>query len=258
MKRPGRKQARAAAVLIAALACLLAGPAAALDDRSILWVSWVKPKAGMEREFVAGLHAHQAWRKGQGETWRWIVWRIGSGERSGTYAIGTFDRRWADFADPPVPAAAARAHWLAAVAPFVASTDVHHYTYQKTLNTLRDDQPPRKFSVTEEFELRPGREADFVAAAAKIRDAINAAGLPYFYEWYRLETGGVQPLYARVRLLWDWQELEVDDAAVEAAVTQTFGARQGAKILAQFHDAVRRETNRYAELRPDLFLIPET
>jgi hypothetical protein len=243
-------------ILLALALYLWAATASALDDQSILWVSWIKPRPGMERQFENGLKAHHDWRRENGDTWQWIVWRISSGQRSGTYAVGTFNHRWSDFQSAPVALIAARQNYLELIDPFVESANVHHYTYQKSLNTLRDDLPPRKFSVTEEFELLPGREADFVEAAARIREAIVQTGLPYYYEWYRLETGGPQPLYARVRLLWNWQELETDDAAVLNAVRQTFGERRAASIMAKFNGAIRTETNRYAELRPDLSYIP--
>lgn len=244
------------AIVAAALVSFTDSGSAALRDQSILWVAWITPREGMELPFEDALKLHQQWRLDQNDSWRWITWRISSGERTGTYAVGTFNHSWEDFQSPPVPTASAHAHFQETVAPYVESVVVHHYSYQSSIGHVPDHLPPRSFSITDEFEIIPGRERRFFEAARQINLAIIDQGVPYYYEWYRLETGGAQPLYARVRLLWNWSDLDIGHREVIAALEERYGKRKATSILAEFSDSVHKHTNRYAQLRPDLFQIP--
>lgn len=245
---------RVIAITFAILA--LAGPAKALDEGSILWVSWIQPRAGQEAEFEQALKAHHDWRREQGDTWSWLVWRIGSGERTGTYAVGTFGHRWSEFDSPPVDEAAARAHFINTVEPHVDSTRVEHYSYLASLGNLRADLPPRKFSVTEAIEVHVGMEREFLDAIAKITAAIKEQAWPVYYEWYQLETGGTKPAYARVRLLWSWGDLADQEMSLREVLVKTYGPAHAQQIADQFNRTVRQRENRTALLRPDLFYLP--
>ncbi len=190
-------------ILIATgLSALLSAPAPALDDGSILWVSWIQPKPGMERQLEEGIRAHHEWRRTQHDRWVWIAWQIGSGPRAGTIALGTFNHPWSDFDAPPVDPKSAEENFRQTVRPHAASVLVEHYAYLGPVSNSPADLPPRKASVTEEIQVKGGREREFLDAIGKISSAIKKAGWPNYYEWFRLDTGGDQPTYARVRLLW--------------------------------------------------------
>lgn len=238
------------------LQALAPSAAAALDDQSVLWVSWIKPKPGMEAEFEAGIRAHHRWRADQGDTWAWLVWRIDTGAATGTYAIGTFNHAWSDFDTPPVDLALARENRRQTIMPYVDSIRVEHYVYQAAISNVPDDLPPRNFSITEMIEVRVGKERDFMSAVSGITDAIKQVGWPNYYEWYRLDYGGRQPTYARVRLLWSWDDLANPEKSLRDVLEQVYGEREAAKIADMFNAAVERRENRTAILRKELFYVP--
>ncbi len=241
-------------MLVAAFMC--APGAQALDDQSVLWVSWIKPKPGMENEFEAGIRAHHRWRAEQGDTWTWLVWRIDTGPLTGTYAIGTFNHRWSDFDAPPVSLQAAEANRRTTIMPYVETIRTEHYAYEGAISNVPDELPPRNFSITEMIDVRIGRERDFMDAVTKITAAIRQTGWPNYYEWYRLDYGARKPTWARVRLLWSWDDLAAPDVTLRDVLVQVYGEREAANIADSFNSAVERRDNRTAILKKDLFYIP--
>lgn len=239
-----------------AVLLLAAGTASALDDQSLLWVYWIEPRAGMETQFEQALQAHHVWRREQDDPWTWIVWRIASGPRSGTYAVGAFNRQWADFDNPPVAPDRASANYRATIAPYVESIELQHYTHLGSFSHSPAELPPRKLSITEEFHVHVGAESAFEEAAARIDAAIRQTNTPLYYEWWRLDTGGKKPLYARVRLLWSFAEINEPQASLRSILEQAYGEREAAAIAAQFNDSVRSRSNRMAIVRPDLYYLP--
>jgi hypothetical protein len=211
----------------------------------------------MEQEFEAGLASHHQWRGKQGDPWRWIVWRIGSGPMTGTYAVGTFNHRWSDFDSPPVDPELALENFRRTVEPFVESTVVEHYTFLSEASNSPGTLPPRKFSITEMIEVKGGREREFLDAIDKITRAIKQAGWPNYYEWFRLETGGGQPIYARVRILWNWDDLRKPDLSLRQVLEKAYGKGQAEAIATQFHEAVQRRYNRCAVIKPELIYAPQ-
>ncbi len=245
---------------LSALLCLaLLSPTTsiALDDQSILWVSWIKPKPGMEREFEEGVKAHHRWRGRQGDRWTYLVWRIGAGPQTGTYAIGTFNHRWADFDSPPVSHELAAANYRETIEPYVQEIRVEHYVHHARISNVPTELPPRNFSITEMIEVKVGRERQFIDAITKIDEAIKQTGWPNYYEWYELEYGGPKPAYARVRLLWSWDDLEAPEKSLRQVLEQAYGRREAASIADAFNESVSRRYNRTAMLRNDLFYVPD-
>lgn len=244
-------------IIVILLALLVASSnAQALDDQSVLWVSWIKPRPGMEAEFEAGIRAHHRWRSEQGDTWTWLVWRIDTGPLTGTYAIGTFNHEWSDFDTPPVDLAAAHENRRETMMPFIESVHTEHYTYLNRISHVPAELPPRNFSITEMIEVRIGKEQDFLDAVAKISAAIKETGWPNNYEWYRLDYGARKPTYARVRLLWNWGDLSAPDMTLRAVLEQVYGKNEAAEIADTFNASVERRHNRTAMLKKDLFYIP--
>lgn len=244
--------------LSALLWLILMFPAAsfALEDQSVSWIYWIKPKPGMEREFEEGLRTHHRWRGEQSDPWTWLVWRITTGPRTGTYAIATFNHRWADFDSPPVNPVLALENYRDAVGPYVQSMQTEHYVYHADISNVPADLPPREFSITEMIEVRIGRERQFVDAITKIDQAIKQTRWPNYYEWYELDYGGNQPTYARVRLLWSWDDLTPAETSLREVLEQAYGRREAARIAEAFNQSVSRRYNRTAMLKRELFYIP--
>lgn len=238
------------------LLLLVPGAAMSLEDQSVSWIYWIKPKPGMERDFEQGVKAHHSWRREQGDPWAWLVWRIGTGPQTGTYAIATFNHRWADFDSPPVSPAKAVENYRDTIEPYVESVRVEQYLYHADISNVPADLPPREFSVTEMIEVHVGRERDFIDAITKIDLAIKQTAWPNYYEWYELDYGGQQPTYARVRLLWSWNDLEPDEKSLRDVLEQAYGHREAARIADAFNRSVSRRYNRTALMQPNLSYFP--
>lgn len=228
----------------------------ALEDQSVSWIHWIQPKPGMEREFEQAVKAHHRWRGEQGDSWAWLVWRITTGTQTGMYAIATFNHRWADFDAPPVSPTLAMENYRDTVGPYVQSIRTEHYVHHADISNVPADLPPREFSITEMIEVEVGKERQFFDSITKIDRAIKETGWPNYYEWYELDYGGRKPTFARVRLLWRWDDLTADERSLRDVLEQAYGRREAAAIAEAFNQSVSRRYNRTAVLQRELFYIP--
>ena len=87
----------------------------AVQQRPIAAVSFAQPPAGnvalayvqtvdlqKAAAFEEGFKKHLAWRKAQGDTWRWDTWQMVRGEKLGSYYTVSNGHAWKDFDAQPL------------------------------------------------------------------------------------------------------------------------------------------------------------
>jgi hypothetical protein len=100
---------------------------AAMMSLTVAAVSFAQPSAGnvaleyvqtvdlhKTAAFEEGFKKHLAWRKAQGDTWRWDTWQMVRGEKLGSYYTASNGHAWEDFDAQPL-AAEANANYMASV-----------------------------------------------------------------------------------------------------------------------------------------------
>jgi hypothetical protein len=240
------------AVLVPAL-CIGAEP----SDENVLWVRWLTPKVGLEREFEEGLKQHHEWRRRHGDTWSWVVWKIVTGERSGTYGLGTFNHTWAEYDNPPINLQTAQANFARQVQPYLSTSIGQYFNNLKEVERLAVSLP-RPFSLVYEFDVHYGKGGDFYDAIRDIHNAITKEDWPVYYQWFELYNGGDVPMFARVQPQPSFGDIASQERSLNDILISVYGEEQAGSLMQRYFSAVRTESNRLAKSRNDLSYFPVT
>lgn len=202
----------------------------------------------------AAIKAHQDWHRAQGDTWTWFVASSTTG-RLGEYVNITGGHNWADFDNPPVDPAADLGNWL----------QTGGLIDQVTSSWLGRDLPelgrpstaePTIVQVIE-FELLPGGEQGVLEAAAKIKEAADAANFEGGWSWSRSVSQDGPPTLTFVIPGANWAAFDVDDEEFFGMMVQKFGQEETMRIFKLFYEGAREISSRMWAARLDLSYFPE-
>ena len=109
---------------------------AAMMSLAIAAVSFAQPPAGnvalayvqtvdlqKAAAFEEGFKKHLAWRKAQGDTWRWDTWQMVRGEKLGSYYTVSDGHAWKDFDAQPLGPRQMKTTWPAWAMRFYESME---------------------------------------------------------------------------------------------------------------------------------------
>lgn len=243
---------------VIALAMLPALPARAQDESNdkIANIVFYRAKPGMEQQLNEGLKRHMAWHKDHGGKWTWHTWNTETGERTGGYASGTFGHAWADYDKPDVDPEADGADVAKNILPYVA--EGAQWQYYATLSGI--SRPPEKRPAMNEvitFQLKYGKDDEFMSLIGRIHEAIKRTGWPVNYTWARRVNGGQNPFYVLLLPRENYAAMKGPAKSLPQMLTEAVGAHEAALLLARLGEAVQTETSHLERDRPDLGYFPE-
>jgi hypothetical protein len=248
---------QAFAALAMAWVCAWApGAPAAAQDGNLAQIFFQKAKAGAQAQYTAGRQRHMAWHKAKGDTWAWFTWEILTGERTGTYVVGSFGHAFKDFDGRGEFEAEDAADAVMNTGPFVESTTQSLYVRRPDMSAPEEAGVPTRFAHVIHFHVKPESVNDFVEAARKLGEAAKKVQSPARPEWYQLFSGGMGPEFVIVLPSNSWAELP-PTKTLDAIAEEALGKTNGAALVMAFRKAVRYTDSELLEYRPELSYVPE-
>jgi hypothetical protein len=217
----------------------------------------IKPKEGLQQQFEQGYRRHLDWHRQNKDPWVWYGWQIISGERVGYFMDGTFGRAWTDF-DAAVSPAADAADNAANVVPYGDFLSLAHYVLlpQVSQSRLLEERRPPPFIETVYYHLYVGKEAEFESLLRKAHEAHRKTQPARSYAWYKLVSGGSQPMYLLMLPHNKWSDLQASEKSFTAVLEEVYPQSEARRLLASLSAAVREMRSETLRYRVDLSYFP--
>lgn len=212
----------------------------------------VDPLPGHAAALEEGAQQHLEWMRDAGGTWQWSAFEIVMGERTGSYVWGTFNHEYADFDTPDVDPQASSQSVDRNIAPHVDEVVVAMANLRPDLSMVVTDAPLRPMYEVVTFELNNGKDLQFAAALAMIKETFATAGGGIEYLVYQFAQGGSGQWVVSIPHESFSSMGGMDDAGFLGMMRQVHG-EHGARNLTDLMDtSVARVTSEIFVLRPDL------
>ena len=156
---------------------------AAMMSLAIAAVSFAQPPAGnvalayvqtvdlqKAAAFEEGFKKHLAWRKAQGDTWRWDTWQMVRGEKLGSYYTVSNGHAWKDFDAQPL-GPEANENYMASVGDALLRIDGGMSVALSEFSSFPTEE--LKNGVLAEvttFSVKPGRTDDLMQAIGRYHE----------------------------------------------------------------------------------------
>ena len=188
---------RLALIAIALGLVLTALPASSQDENVVGMMIHVKPKSGMTDQWVEGAKKHKEFHVKKGDTWQWEVHQIASGENTGDFIVGAYERKWSDF-DTRAEALGPEdlADWKKNVRPYTESEDIR-YIVDLPTHSVKPPKgmPPAKLATLVTVYAKPEKVEEYMNAIGKLPAAFAKAESELQYYFSRVVAGGRQPAF---------------------------------------------------------------
>jgi hypothetical protein len=244
-------------ILAAALALPAASALAADPPGTVGRVFVNAAKPGMTAQYEAGRKRHMDWHRKQGDAWAWLTWQVETGDRTGSYIVGTFGHQWKELDewDKKLGTADEADAQLNIVPSSVGQTNgIYNLLADVSRPTAGPTPSPMAEIVT--YQLNMGAEQEFRSAMKKVHEAIGKAGLDWHYFWYELIDGGEQPTFVLAIAMNGWADLAPSDPPFSAMLAKAYGDYEAGEILKSIDRSVRSVHSEVIRYRPDLSYVP--
>jgi hypothetical protein len=216
-----------AALLLPIAAAHAAEPAKeAPGDVVSVWAFWVQP--GHEADFEAGLKAHAAWRKANGEGWDWHIYQPVVGNDLTYYVVRSGGHHWADLDAQEAweKSHDALAKYQEQMGKFVARV-THSISHTDFDHSYWTDNPDyRLFEVTG-LTLQSGAYGDVVELLGQFHKAAvdGKYSRSYAIEW---PTGGSADMIIATPFV-DWAGMKEPEVSFMKVLGDSLGSPDAAK-----------------------------
>src|SRR5579864_9409658 len=247
-----RKHRWSALGIVLCVACSLA---AQEKPGTIAVLEFQKPKNGMLPQYEAGRKQKAAWHKQQNDPQPVLVFETLSGNDTGVFVVGRFGQHWADLDKPAISDESDLAEFQKVVGTYVESVVARYYDSMPKISNPRSGATmPSKFSEIIIFQVRYGKNSDFLSAIDRVYDAAQKTKWPLNYEWYQLVNGGPTGEYVLVLPRDSWADFEdkPDVKPFRDMLKEAFGQAEADSIVDRIDHAVEKETTNVTKFRPDL------
>lgn len=215
-------------------------------------------KPSMKAQYETARKRHWVWHQKMQDTWAYHVWQIVSGEASGTYMVCSFGHTWKEVDESDQLVGGEEDDPAAKVEPYLDAEPESYYRYLPNLSIapIEGFSPSAKLSVTRWLVKQEGVES-FLAAQAKIRDALAKSGYAGHLRWFELVDGGETPQFLKLVDRDNWASYEhPPDENLGSIMDKTYGKDQAASIMRDVRTAVRSQYVETWQYRPDLSFVP--
>ena len=230
------------------------------DGGNAAMVVWVDPLPGHGLAFEAGVREHMSNLMEAGDTQTWISFEVIAGDRTGEYVIGTFNRAWSDFDQPPpVDPAAAEESMAENIIPHVQDVETQLIWRDTNLGTWAPDDPIAPMYQIIQFTVRPGHMAGFETFVSKIKNAFETMG-EGSYSVFRPVVGGQGGQISISVPRQSFAEFAQDDPQMfENMMRELYGVSETRLLMENMDAAIASETSYLLVLRPDMSMnLPDS
>ena len=163
-------------------------------DIAYFHVNRVKPS--MTAQYETARKRHWVWHQKMQDTWAYHVWQIVSGEASGTYMVCSFGHTWKEVDESDQLVGGEEDDPAAKVEPYLDAEPESYYRYLPNLSIAPKEgfSPSANLEVTRWLVKQEDVES-FLAAQAKMKDALAKAGYLGNLRWFELVNGGETPQF---------------------------------------------------------------
>ena len=192
------------------------------------------------------------------DTWAYHVWQIVSGEASGTYMVCSFGHTWKKVDESDQLVGGEEDDPAAKVEPYLDAEPESYYRYLPKLSIAPKEgfSPSAKLEVTRWLMKQEDVES-FLAAQAKMKDALAKAGHFGNLRWFELVNGGEIPQFLMPVDRDDWASYEHSpDENLGGILEKMYGKGESASIMRDVRRAVRSQHVETWQYRPDLSFVP--
>jgi hypothetical protein len=236
----------------------MASIAVAQSSGDIAYFHVNRVKSGMTAQYETARKRHWVWHQKLQDTWSFHVWQIVSGEASGTYMVCSFGHTWKEVDESDQLVGGEEDDPAAKVEPYLDAEPESYYRYLPNLSLAPKDglSPSSKLAVTR-WLLKQEDVQSFIAAQAKIKDALAKAGYLGHLRWFQLVNGGETPQFLMLADRDNWASYEHSlDENLSSIMETTYGKDQAASIMRDVRRAVRSQYVETWQYRPDLSFVP--
>jgi hypothetical protein len=216
------------------------------------------PKPGAAKAYEAGRKKHMDWHRTQNDAWSWLTWEIVTGDRAGSYYVGTFGHSWKDFDGRDAFEEADSADAAINLDPLTSSSVPMLYRYITKASRPTGGAEPGPYSQLTFYYVKLEGVPEFSRAIEKVKDALDKANWPVHAEWYGLVSGGEGPLYVVSVARSSWAEFAPTEKTLDMAVAEATSVAESGALF----DAIRKNTSKvYTEIlqyRPDLSYVAKS
>ena len=225
---------------------------------TIFAIEFQKPKNGMVKQYQEGRKAKADWHKQQNDSQPLLVWETISGDSTGTYLVERINQHWADMDQPSVPDAADLEQYQKQIGNYVESLVTRYYEFLPKISNPEDMSSFPKFLEIVAFNVRPGHEADFRSAIARIHEAGEKTKWPAHYAWYVLANGGVDGEFVLAFAHSSWADFEdkPDVKPYRDMIKDAYGQAEADSIVKRLDSSIEKTTSSIIQFRPDLSYVP--
>jgi len=225
-------------------------------DIAYFHVNRVKPS--MTAQYETARKRHWVWHRKMGDTWAYHVWQIVSGEASGTYMVCSFGHSWKEVDESDQLVGGEEDDPAAKVEPYLDAEPESYYRYLPNLSIAPKEgfSPSAKLKVTR-WLVKQEEVESFLAAQAKMKDALAKAEHLGNLRWFELVNGGETPQFLMLVDRENWAAYEqAPDENLPSIMERTYGKDQAATIMGDVRRAVRLQYVETWQYRPDLSFVP--
>jgi hypothetical protein len=243
---------KTATILAVVVGALL--PTATLAQEGTISRSYtLTVKAADVAQFEEAYLRHVDWHRQQNDTWTWTMWSSDTGDL-GRYIVISGEHTWADFDSPPVDEAADGAHAMATFGQYLTSTNSGLGRYMADVSRPAADPVPMVHVI--DYELKAGKEGDFLQVVGKFKDATDKANWPLHYLWFDIVSSGGGTDYVLVLQHPNWASFAPQEMSPAAVLENAFGRQEAQSLLDMFTGTIETSSERIWTLRPDLTYTP--
>ena len=236
----------------------MASIAAAQSSGEIAYFHVNRVKPGMTAQYETARKRHWVWHQKMHDTWAYHVWQIVSGEASETYMVCSFGHTWKQVDESDQLVGGEEDDPAAKVQPYLDAEPESYYRYLPKLSIAPNEgfSPSAKLAVTR-WLVKPEEVESFLAAQAKIKDALAKAEHLGHLRWFELVNGGESPQFLMLADRDNWASYEhAPDANLDSIMEKTYGKDQALSIMLDIRRAVRSQYVETWQYRPDLSFVP--
>ncbi|MGE5235224.1 MAG: hypothetical protein ACM3O7_02600 [Acidobacteriota bacterium] len=244
------------AVAVAVAVCLCFPAWAQEKPGTVAMIYTVKAKGFDSEPLAQAIKKHYDWHRQHHDTTAWFVWQVVTGDNAGQFLGGSFGHHWKDFDARPDFDKADDADFFAHVLPLAERAVPAFYEFLPEMSSPTGAKEPSAMTQLTHYFIKPSGIAAFSDAIREITAALDKAGFPIHYEWYRLVSGGEGPHWVLAVARANWAAMEPPDKGLEDALAGVVGPRRSAELVAAVRDNTRSTYSEMLQYRPDLSYIP--
>jgi len=206
--------------------------------------------------FEEGFKKHLAWRKAQGDTWRWDTWQLVRGEKLGLYYTSTDGHAWKDFDSEPIDAVEGGANYTASVGDALLAISGGMSVILPDLSNLPEGEVKAGALVeVVAWDVKPGRMDDLMQAIGRYHEAFAKVAPEEKYLWTMSVNGGpgtVSVVLPRA----SWADFEPGEKSPDMILEEAFGRAESIAVSERFSSSIENTTTTVWMYRADMSYIP--